>query len=182
MANFYITDGDGLLVSFGYAPDGAEQAQARDGHTCTIGDAPCPPGHNEPFVGARWHVPTRSWRDTRSVELAKAQAWQRVKNSRARAEAGGFTWDGSVFQTDLQRIPSAALLALLAKTAGQPYAQEWTLLDNTKRPLDADDMIGVGVAQGEYLKEVRRIGDTLRNAIADECSHARLDLIAWPTA
>lgn len=84
MAECYVIE-DGYLVSFGYAPDGAEQHQAIGNQQVMMGK---PPGFDIailPHDGARWHVQRQCWVDTRNAEQQDAQARHAVLVSRRSA-------------------------------------------------------------------------------------------------
>jgi hypothetical protein len=73
-----------------------------------------------------------------------------MKASRTLAEHGGFTWDGSVFDSDptsQNRITGAVTLAMLSPA----FAIDWTLADNTVRTLSQTDMMQVGAALGVHV-------------------------------
>lgn len=117
-----------------------------------------------------------------NLEIARETAWFRIKAARDEAQGGNFTCNGDVYQTNLELIPGAMSLAFMAKISGGTFLKEWTLADNTRRTLDADAMIAVGVAQGEYVGSIRSIGDTLRDAIWVSTTIEELDMIVWPTS
>lgn len=130
--------------------------------------------------GFIWKMPERIAVDTRGLDDAKAQAWERIKQARAALEAAPFEWDGSVFQSDYVRIPASFSLAMLAQLSGAPFVREWTLEDNTKRTLDAAGMIAVGIALGNKVGSIFDIGTLLRDQIAASTSIPELDAIHWP--
>jgi hypothetical protein len=179
MANFYVTDGT-YLISHGFCADGMEQAQARPGQTVVIGAPPNFARDATPYPGARWHVEKEAWEDTRTIEVAREQAWTRIKLARAAAEAADFTWDGSAFQSDKARISGAVQMALLAQIASAPFSIDWTLSDNAVRTLSAQDMIAVGVALGQHVAGVFEIGRQLRVQIDAAATNADLAAIGWP--
>lgn len=93
---------------------------------------------------------TKQWVDPRSLEDHKSAQWALIKAARNEAEFGGFTWDGSIFDSDQvsqARIQGAVLLA-----ANNPdFVIDWTLADNTVRSLTADDLITISQALGEHV-------------------------------
>lgn len=93
---------------------------------------------------------TKSWVDPRSLDDHKTAQWALIKAARDKAEFGGFTWDGSIFDSDQvsqARIQSAVLLA----TGNPNFVVDWTLADNTVRSLTADDMIVLSLTLGEHV-------------------------------
>lgn len=81
---------------------------------------------------------------------ARAVKWAEIKAIRDQLECGGFDLAGvGRFDSDAEsraRIVGASMAAKIARDAGQPYAINWTLADNTTVELDADAVINVGFA------------------------------------
>ena len=93
---------------------------------------------------------TKTWVDPRTLDEHKSAQWALIKAARDEAEFGGFTWDGSVFDSDQvsqARIQGAVLLA----TGNPNFVVDWTLADNTVRSLTADDLIVLSLALGEHV-------------------------------
>lgn len=93
---------------------------------------------------------TKTWVDPRSLEDHKTAQWALIKAARNEAEFGGFTWDGSIFDSDQvsqARIQGAVLLA----ASNPDFVVDWTLADNTVRTLTADDLITISQALGEHV-------------------------------
>ena len=93
---------------------------------------------------------TKTWVDPRTLEEHKTAQWALIKAARNEAEFGGFTWDGSVFDSDQvsqARIQGAVLLA----TGNPNFVVDWTLADNTVRSLTADDLIVLSLTLGEHV-------------------------------
>jgi hypothetical protein len=109
-----------------------------------------------------WAV--KAWVDPRSLQDFKVARWAEVRRERDSAEFGGFSWDGSRFDSDAlsqQRITGAVTLAMM-NTA---YRIDWTLADNTVRNLKAADMIAVGVALGQHVNACHERARVLRGEI-----------------
>ena len=105
------------------------------------------------------------WVDPRSLQDLKDARWAEVRRERDSAEFGGFTWDGSRFDSDAlsqQRITGAVTLAMM----NSAFSIDWTLADNTVRTLNAADMIAVGVALGQHVSACHERGRVLRGEIA----------------
>lgn len=128
-----------------------------------------------PFSGGQI-VPDQS----NTLKAAKERAWTRVKLERSRAEGGNFTYDGGTYQADKVRITGAVQLALLAKSAGVPYSETWTLTDNTTRVLDADGVIAMGLALGTFVSGIYATGRALREQINAATTIEEADAIRWP--
>lgn len=125
---------------------------------------------------------TKQWEDPRTLADLKAAQWTQIKQARTQAEYAGFTWDGSVFDSDAtsqQRINGAVSLALIAKQASQPYSITWTLADNTLRVLSADDMISVGLALGTHVQATFNKGQQLQQQIEAATTKGEIEVITW---
>ncbi len=130
--------------------------------------------------GHVWQMPERIVVDTRGLEDAKTQAWERIKISRSAAEKAPFECDGSLYDRDLERISGAVQLALLAQLASKPFTIDWTLFDNSVKTLDGPAMIAVGEAMGVVTKGIFDTARTLREEINAATTITSLDAIFWP--
>jgi hypothetical protein len=112
----------------------------------------------------------------------KSKTWERIKAARTAAESAGFLFNGVRYDSDplsLQRISSAVTLAILAQSAGQPFAIDWTVADNSVVALDAAGMIGVGLACGQYVASVFDRARVLREQIEAATTADELDGLQW---
>ena len=106
----------------------------------------------------------KAWIDPRSLQDFKVARWVEVRRERDVAEFGGFSWDGSRFDSDAlsqQRITAAVTLAMM----NSAFSIDWTLADNTVRTLTAADMIAVGVALGQHVNSCHERARVLRGEI-----------------
>ena len=106
----------------------------------------------------------KAWIDPRSLQDFKVARWVEVRRERDVAEFGGFSWDGSRFDSDAlsqQRIAGAVTLAMM----NLAFSIDWTLADNTVRTLNAADMIAVGVALGQHVNACHERARVLRGEI-----------------
>jgi hypothetical protein len=100
-----------------------------------------------------WHIfdyATKQWVDPRTLQDHKTAKWTELKQARSQAEYAGFTWDGSVFDSNAisqQRITGAVTLAQM----DTEFSINWTLADNTVRQLNATQMKEVGAALGVHV-------------------------------
>lgn len=119
-----------------------------------------------------------------TLPQAKADAWGAIKSERDTREFGTFAWDGSIFDCNpvsTARITGAFAIALAAKSANAPYSNEWTLADNTRRTLSADDMLAVGITLGQTVSNLHSTAAALRVQIESATTIAQLGVIQWPT-
>jgi hypothetical protein len=133
-----------------------------------------------------WQMPQRCAIDMRTLAIARAEAWARVKAARDIAEKSDFTHGGNVYQADRERINGAVTAAILSQMSGAAYSITWTLSNNTTVDLDGAQMMAVGAALAQRVKEVFDTGVALREAIAavsetSPTTNAQLDAINWPS-
>lgn len=92
------------------------------------------------------------------VPLASLQdaAWEKAKAAREDKLAMAVTPFGPA-QTDLEsmvKINGLVSMALIAKGAGLPFQETFTMADNTEVSMDADQVIRFGVAVGQHVAGV----------------------------
>ncbi|RZA26856.1 MAG: DUF4376 domain-containing protein [Proteobacteria bacterium] len=116
-----------------------------------------------------------------TLDVARRRAWAAVKAARAAAEGGVFAFDENIYDADTLRISGAVQLAVLAKANDLPYSETWTLADNSTRALDADQVIALGIALGQYVSSVYSTGRALRAQIEAAETIEALNAIRWPT-
>ena len=82
------------------------------------------------------------------------------------------------------KLNGAVLMAMLAAQAGQPFALNWTLADNSNVALDGPGMIAMASAVGSYVAACHANGQALKAAIDEAEDHAALEAIdveeGWP--
>ena len=121
---------------------------------------------------------TKQWVDSRTLEQMQAFAWGAMKALRFQKEVAGFSWDGSVFDSDQvsqSRIMGAVQLAGMSSTFTIP----WTLQDNTVRVLSASDMMAVGAALGTHVSAIFARAQELRVEIYAATTIAAVEAITW---
>jgi hypothetical protein len=114
----------------------------------------------------------------------REERWEAIKKIRSEREFGEFIWDGSSFNSDAlsqSRIQGAAQLAMLAQAAGQPFAIDWTLADNTVRNLSGSEVIAVGMALGVHIQTQHGIARLLRQQIQEAQTKEQIEAVDWPS-
>lgn len=154
-----------------------------DGHPptddCYFEDDQFVPIPARPSIHHVFDYATKQWVDPRTLEDLKAQRWREIRGARDAAEFGGFTWDGSTFDSDAMsqsRIMGAAQLAQLDPA----FTIDWTLADNSVRNLSAADMVAVGVALGQHVATQHATARTLRAQIQAATTAAEVEAVSWP--
>ena len=130
-----------------------------------------------------WDWVAKQWLDPRTIANLKSEQWTAIKSQRSALEFGGFTWDGSAFDSDPQaqaRIQGGVQLATIAASQSQPFSIDWTLADNTVRTLSGADMIAVGMTLAGHVQTVHAIARTLRLQIEAATTLAEVEAVVWP--
>lgn len=122
-----------------------------------------------------------------SVEANRLVIWNAVRDARdAHIDGGAMTPSGAVDSDSLARsnVSGATIAALVAKLNSVPYSITWTMLDNTPITLDADGMIGMGMAVLAHVNACHERARELRAEIEAAANMAELlaiDVMAgWP--
>jgi hypothetical protein len=121
---------------------------------------------------------TKQWDDPRTLADLKAAQWELIKQARSNAEYAGFTWDGSVFDSDAisqNRITGAVTLAQLSPG----FTIDWTLADNSTRTLNQADMIATGVALGVHVQTQFAKAQGLRLQIDAASTPGQVAAVVW---
>lgn len=122
-----------------------------------------------------------------SVEGNRLIIWREAKDQRDdHIDGGAMTPVGAVDSDSMARsnISGATIAALVAKTNNRPYSITWTLLDNSTVTLDADAMIGLGMAVLAHVNACHERARQLRAEI--EAAQTMAELLAidvgagWP--
>ena len=121
------------------------------------------------------------WVDLVTLDAAKAVAWARIKEARDAAEAGVFEFEGGLYDLNKQNVSGAALAALMAEIAGQPFSIEWTLADNTVRVLDAATVQALGRAMVVHIDKLHGIARSLRDKVSAATTPDQAYAVTWPT-
>lgn len=191
MVDYTVIDSHGTPRRWGQCDADLLAAQAGDGESVV---AALPPSPDHTWDGQQWaQRPSRpspthvwaggAWQETRSLEAAKAQAWERAKAARAAYIDAGLSTPYGVFQTaspERQNIAEAVLLAQTLHAMGQPVSIQFTLADNSVATLGITEMVTVGLLLGQRVQEAHAIARNLRAAIDAAQSTEEADAVQWP--
>lgn len=114
-----------------------------------------------------------------SLEAMRARQWAAIKAERSRLEYGGFTWDGSTFDSDPDARARIMGAVIEAQALGPDFSRTWRLADNSLRQLDAEQMLAVGIALGAHVGRVFDIGNALYQQIQASDDP---ESITWPAS
>lgn len=146
---------------------------------CYVQEGAVTPVPPRPSPVHTWDWPTKSW-VTSLADLQAAQ-WALIKADRALAEEGTFTWEGHVIQADKARIGGASTAALAAQTLNVPYVDVWTLADNTTIPVNAQDILSMGMALVQHVSSCYAKARALRVLIDNATTPEGVASITWDT-
>lgn len=126
-----------------------------------------------------WNWTTHVWNDIRSLNELKASRIELAKIARDRALYGGFTWDGSVFDSDSES--QVRLLGVSVRADRDPTTVEtWRLQDNTWRVLDATDIMNVWAVFEQHMRDCFQTFAILEAQILAATSAVELETLLWP--
>lgn len=131
-----------------------------------------------PSPNHRFDYAKKQWIDPRTLNDIKLAKWAIIKQARSSAEFGGFTWDGSPFDSDAisqSRIQGAVQLAAMAPG----FTIDWTLANNSVRNLSAADLANVGAALGMHVATQHAKARTLRSQIEAATTPAEVEAVTW---
>lgn len=133
-----------------------------------------------PSLNHQWNWTTKVWEDPRTLEEHKAARKQVIKRSRDEFINGGFTWDGSTF--DSNTISQLRLSGVHAKSLREPGMSEtWRLADNSWRTLNATDVGGVYQALEDHIRSAFQTQALLESQIDSAVDQAEVEAVIWPT-
>lgn len=121
---------------------------------------------------------TKQWTDPRTLEQVQTMVWEGMKVLRFQKEAAGFTWDGSVFDSD-QISQSRIMGAVQLAEMNPEFEIPWTLEDNTVRVLSASNMKAVGAALGSHVATIFARAQELRAEIYAATTIAAVEAVTW---
>lgn len=103
-----------------------------------------------------------------------------MKALRSQKESAGFTWDGSVFDSD--RVSQSRIMGAVQLAGMNPaFEIPWTLQNNSVRVLNAADMISVGATLGSHVATIFARAQELRTEIYAASTIAEVEAITWET-
>lgn len=157
----YYDSDTGKATTLLTAPDLAGFPTPPDGQLALMLSSPARlPGYVEDFVfhtlpeaPSDVHVfdwASKEWIDPRGIEDFKAEKLAKVKAARDAQEFSPFTYNGMVFDGDLDAQRRLSVLVSASKTAiasGYSFTKDFTLADNSVVQLTAEDFVGIEMAK-----------------------------------
>lgn len=199
----YLYHEGGNISSIGHCQDDADPPEALNGAALLVCGPPLDGvmGHTHRVVDgelvaytaeqsaskseqpmlARWCNDEMRWVELRTLAKLRRDSWSRIKAERARRLAGTFLAGGQTYNCNREAIAIAANGAMLAKAAlDLTWSKTWTLADNTRITLTADQVFVVARACDNYIGALWSTGHTLRTQIAAATTAEAVEAITWP--
>lgn len=115
-----------------------------------------------------------------ALDVSRAERWVEARGYRDGLINGGCTTPLGRADTDPEsrlKISGAVQMALLAQIAGEPFAVDWTMADNTVVAHDGPAMIAMGVAVGAHVAACHAVATGIRAAIETATNQAEIDAV-----
>jgi hypothetical protein len=125
---------------------------------------------------AHYEFSEGAWRA--DIDAMRAAKLRELDVARDAAIAGGFEFDGTMFDSDaksIQRISGAVTLSMLDPA----YVTEWISFDNSTVTLDAAGLAGLGVAAGQHEASQIFKARGLKNAALAATTVEEIQSITW---
>jgi len=163
-----LAEPEGLFLAYEGEEEVTTDWYIKDGVPLLKPEAPSPT-HVFNTTSEAWEI---------SLVGAKANAWERVKQSRHYAEFSTFTLNDQTFQCDeqsQQRIMSATQQGQLDST----ISITWTLADNATQVFTGTEYLQVGKALSEHVVACHLKASSLRQQIEEASTQENIDAITW---
>jgi len=136
---------------------------------------PAKPGRHYAF-----DYTTTQWLNAQTVERARAEKWEEIKNHRINATQQPITVGADTFDAD--STSQARILAAIqvAEIVGPSWTAIWTLADNTSIEVDRSTLAGVVTAIGARTNSLFEQARALRAEIESAATLDAVESVAWP--
>jgi hypothetical protein len=136
-------------------------------------------------AGSVWNPLTSTWVVYPVIPLEDIQQvkWNEIKAIRDTKEFDSFTYNGMVFDGDVNAQRRLAGYISVSKSALQnelPFSADFILADNSEVTLTAEDFIGIEMAKVIQVAGVFAVATNLRNQIYAATSKEEVEALIWP--
>lgn len=117
-----------------------------------------------------------------SLDELKDAKREEINTARNKAEQGGFTYMGKVFDSDpisCIRISAAAQAMQVAPMAEETPIITWTCQDNTTIDLNAAELLGLVVALAEWSNTCHQKATTIKELLEECQTPEEVEKISW---
>jgi hypothetical protein len=196
MNHYAVIDADGMVVTMLICDEQTAELNAKEGQTAVLcsPDIECDHYYQDgqfirvspqPSEWHKWNPKSKLWEIDlgQALEDAKAQKRIEIRAAREQAEYGGFTWDGSRFDSDVysqSRLLSTLQLAQISLANSSAFGVDWKLADNTSRHLSAQDLISVCLALSSHVSDCHALAQDCKAMIDAAQSLQELSMVHWP--
>lgn len=126
-----------------------------------------------------WNWALKAWDDPRTLADHRAARMAVLKRARDNFLYGGFTWDGSRFDSD--ETSQTRLLGLVSKARfDSAMVEYWRLADNSWRALNATAALAVWNAFENHMRSAFQTFAILEAAVAAATTRAAIEGVIWP--
>lgn len=132
-----------------------------------------------PSAAHVWNWTTKAWEDPRTLADHKTAKITQLKRARDGYIHGGFTWDGSVFDSDT--VSQMRLMGLQNKALRDTaMVESWRLADNTWRSLNATQALQVWDTFEQHLRTGFQTFAVLEAQVLAASTEAEVSAVEWP--
>lgn len=125
-----------------------------------------------------WDWGTKAWIDPRTLQDHRDARMRVLKLARDAHITNGFTWDGSVFDSD--QVAQTRLLGLKLKAQNDSAMTEtWRLQDNTWRVLTASNALAVWDTFEQHLRNAFQTFAGLEAQVAAATTVEQIEGVTW---
>lgn len=125
---------------------------------------------------------SKVWVDPRTLLQLQDLKWVEMKLARDAVEFGVFTYNGMVFDGDVnaqRRLVTCISISKSLLAAGQSVSTEFTLADNSVVMLTSEDFVGIEMAKAAAVTQAFAKGVELRTTIYSTTTVEGLAAIVW---
>lgn len=120
----------------------------------------------------------KTWRDPRTLDMHKAAKLSALKLARDNQINGGFTWSGSVFDSD--PVSQTRLLGLKMKAQFDPYlCESWRLKNNEWRVLSTSDVLAVWDTFESHMRNAFLTFANREGRVSSAISVDEVNSVSW---
>ena len=124
-----------------------------------------------------------TWRDDRTLEEARAQAWARIKAARQAAIESPKATSQGTFDADIaaqDNLSKVIAMLRVAISRGYPDAARFTLANNERKTFTLAQLETAALEIGAQVQSAFDTGDDLRQRVDAASNVADLGGVQWP--
>lgn len=114
---------------------------------------------------------SKTWIDSRTIDEAKQQKWEQIKQIRDQYEFGGFEFEGNIYDSD--QVSQGRIMG----AAAAEVDQTWTLADNSTVELTAQQLKELYAALQAHIAGVHERGRIARQKIETALTYEEIEAV-----